>query len=126
MLVCFAELPACIIKCYLNYSNIIYKEISSKIYAKKYKVNITGTFICNRYYPKNTLITVDVSQLKDKAKQFKAKPKSKEQVITELEEIEKRLGLKHTNSKMENTHHIVKRIGSLTNVLNEIRENEQE
>jgi len=68
---------------------------------------------------------IDMSQLKDRAKQIRAKPKSKDQVIIELEELEKQLGLNHTNTNMENTRRIVKRIGSLTNVLNEIRENEQ-
>ena len=68
---------------------------------------------------------IDMSQLKDRAKQIRAKSKSKDQVIIELEELEKQLGLNHTNTNMENTRRIVKRIGSLTNVLNEIRENEQ-
>jgi hypothetical protein len=68
---------------------------------------------------------IDMSQLKDRAKQIRAKPKSKDQVIIELEELEKQLGLNHTNTNMENTRRIVIRIGSLTNVLNEIRENEQ-
>jgi hypothetical protein len=66
-------------------------------------------------------------QLKDGAKQLRDKPKPKEQVLSELEELEKQLGLKQTNSSdMKNTRRIVKRIGSLTDVLPEIRENEQE
>ncbi len=65
-------------------------------------------------------------QLKDGAKQLKAKPKPKKQVLSELEELEKQLGLNQTNSNMKNTRRIVKRIGSLTDVLPEIRENEQE
>lgn len=65
-------------------------------------------------------------QLKDGAKQLRAKPKPKEQVLSELEELEKQLGLTQTNSDMKNTRRIIKRIGSLTDVLSEIRENEQE
>lgn len=83
------------------------------------------TFICNRYNPYTTMSN-GMFQLKDGAKQLRAKPKPKEQVLSELEELEKQLGLNKTNSNMKNTRLIVKRIGSLTDILPEIRENEQE
>ena len=36
---------------------------------------------------------IDISQLKDKAKQLRVQPKSKEQILTELEELEKPVGI---------------------------------
>ena len=67
---------------------------------------------------------IDISQLKDRAKQLRVQPKSKEQILAELEEIEKQLGLYPTNGDMPMTHDIVKRVGSLTDVSFEMREKE--
>jgi hypothetical protein len=36
---------------------------------------------------------IDISHLKDRAQQLRVQPKSKEQIFTELEELEKQLGI---------------------------------
>jgi hypothetical protein len=65
------------------------------------------------------------SPLKNKAKEMKVSPKPKEQVLAELEELRKQLGLTKTSGDMSITRSIVKKVGSLTNVLAEMRENEK-
>lgn len=66
------------------------------------------------------------SSLKNKAREFKVLPKPKEQVLAELEELRKQLGLTRTSGDMSVTRSIVKRVGSLTDVLPEMRENEKQ
>jgi hypothetical protein len=53
-------------------------------------------------------------------------PKKKEQVYDELNELRVQFGLSRTNGDMTNTRKIVKRVGSLTEVLSDIRENEKQ
>jgi hypothetical protein len=65
------------------------------------------------------------SPLKNKAKEMKVSPKPKEQVLAELEELRKQLGLTKTSGDMSITRSIGKKVGSLTNVLAEMRENEK-
>lgn len=66
------------------------------------------------------------SSLKNKAKELKVLPKPKEQVLAELEELRKQFGLTKTSGDMSMTRSIVKRVGSLTDVLPEMRENEKQ
>ena len=66
------------------------------------------------------------SSLKNKAKEFKLLPKPKEQVLAELEELREQLGLTKTSGDMSMTRSIVKRVGSFTDELTEIRENEKQ
>ena len=66
------------------------------------------------------------SSLKNKAKEMKISPKPKELVLAELEELRKQLGLTKTSGDMSMTRSIVKRVGSLTDVLSEMRENEKQ
>jgi hypothetical protein len=53
-------------------------------------------------------------------------PKKKEQVYDELNELRTQFGLSRTNGDMSKTRKIVKRVGSLTDVLSDIRENEKQ
>ncbi len=66
------------------------------------------------------------SSLKNEAKKFKVLPKPKEQVLAELEDLRKQLGLTKTSGDMSKTHSIIKRVGSLADVLSEMRENEKQ
>ena len=53
-------------------------------------------------------------------------PKKKAQVYDELNELRVQLGLTRTKGDMSATREIVKRVGSLTDVLSDIRENEKQ
>ncbi len=53
-------------------------------------------------------------------------PKKKAQVYDELNELRIQFGLSRTKGDMSATHKIVKRVGSLTDVLPDIRENEKQ
>lgn len=58
---------------------------------------------------------------------FRVYPKSKKQTLAELRDLQKKLGLSSTaDSTMKKTHEIVKRVGSLTDALSDIRENEKQ
>lgn len=57
---------------------------------------------------------------------LKLQPKKKEQVYAELNELRVQLGLSRTKGDMSETRKIVKQVGSLTDVLSEIRENEKQ
>lgn len=57
---------------------------------------------------------------------LKLQPKKKEQVYAELNELRVQFGLTRTKGDMSETRKIVKRVGSLTDVLSEIRENEKQ
>jgi|KBSMisStandDraft_5_1062788.scaffolds.fasta_scaffold256872_3 hypothetical protein len=68
---------------------------------------------------------IGMSRLGDLSK-LKLQPKKKEQVYDELNELRIQLGLSRTNGDMSMTRKIVKRVGSLTDVLSDIRENEKQ
>jgi hypothetical protein len=57
---------------------------------------------------------------------YKPKPKPKEQVLKELEDLRKKLGLKRTDGTMSNTHRILKRKGSMSDALTEMRKKEKQ
>jgi len=68
---------------------------------------------------------IGVTRLGDLSK-LKLQPKKKQQVYDELNQLRIQLGLSRTSGDMSMTRKIVKRVGSLTNVLSDIRENEKE
>ncbi len=68
---------------------------------------------------------VGLSRLSNLSK-LKLQPKKKEQVYDELNTLRIQFGLSKTTGDMSKTREIVKRVGSLTDVLTEIRENEKQ
>lgn len=63
---------------------------------------------------------------KQNPKLSKLQPKKKGKVYEELNTLRVQFGLSRTEGNMKLTHGIVKRVGSLTDVLSDIRENEKQ
>lgn len=63
---------------------------------------------------------------KNNAKTGKLQPKPKEQVLEELEELRKRLGLHNADGTMTDTKNIIKQAGPLSDLFLEMKKKERQ